>query len=98
MDPVFELRGVGVRYGQLVALSDVNVTVGSGDRVAVIGPSGAGKSTLIRLLNGTLAPTTGTVTVLGRDIGTAPARAVREAQRRIGTIHQRFDLDRKSVV
>jgi len=58
----------------------------------VIGPSGAGKSTIIGLLNGTLVPTDGSVRVLGHDVAAASSRDLRDVQRRIGTIHQQFDL------
>jgi len=87
-----ELAGVSVRYGSVSALSGVDLAVRPGERVALIGPSGAGKSSVIRLLNGTLAPSSGTVRVLGCDFATASPRAVRAVQRRVGTIHQQFDL------
>ena len=83
---------VRVRYGGVHALAGVTLTVNPGERVAVIGPSGAGKSTMIRLLNGTLVAHDGAVRILGRDVATASARSLREVQRRIGTIHQQFDL------
>ena len=89
---VFRLAAVGVRHGPWEALRHINLVVRGGESVAVIGPSGAGKSTLLRLLNGTHAPTDGHVTVLGRDLAAAAARDLRDVQRRIGTIHQQFDL------
>ena len=90
--PVFELRDVGVRFGAVEALAGVDLEVGAGERVALVGPSGAGKSTLLSLLNGTLAPTTGTVRVLGEDLGSLRPARRRAVQRRIGTISQQFDL------
>jgi phosphonate transport system ATP-binding protein len=89
---VFELSGVCVRYGHVDALTDINLTVNRGERITVIGPSGAGKSTIIKLLNGTLMPTVGRVRVLGEDLAAIPARDLRAVQRRIGTIHQQYDL------
>ena len=91
-EAVFSLRGVGVRFGVLDALAGVDLEVGAGERVALVGPSGAGKSTLLSLLNGTLAPTTGTVRVLGQDLARLRPARLRGVQRRIGTISQQFDL------
>ncbi|MPY97383.1 MAG: ATP-binding cassette domain-containing protein [Actinophytocola sp.] len=90
--PIFALDGVGVSYGKNTALARVDLTVEPGERIAIIGPSGAGKSTLIGVLNGTVAATSGEVTALGCDYRRAPAREIRKSQRRVGTIHQRFDL------
>ncbi|MDO5663156.1 MAG: ABC transporter ATP-binding protein [Brachybacterium sp.] len=50
-------------------LDHVNLTVGDGDRWVVLGPNGAGKSTLVRLLAARLHPTSGTVDVLGEQLG-----------------------------
>jgi phosphonate transport system ATP-binding protein len=90
--PVLELSRVVVRYGPVRALSGVDLTVRPGERIALIGPSGAGKSTVIRLLNGTALATEGSVRVLDVDFAGASSRAVRNVQRRLGTIHQQFDL------
>jgi phosphonate transport system ATP-binding protein len=87
-----ELRGVGVTYPGRVALDGLDLSIGPGERVAVIGPSGAGKTTLIRLLNATAAASTGSVRVLGTELARASPRALRAVQRRIGTITQKFDL------
>ena len=89
---VFQMRGVGVRFDGGHALNGVDLDIHAGERVAVIGPSGAGKSSLISLLNGTLEATKGTVRVLGLDYGSASVRELLSVQRRLGTIHQQFDL------
>ncbi|MDV6012879.1 ATP-binding cassette domain-containing protein [Haloechinothrix sp. LS1_15] len=88
----FELREVSVRRGATLALDRVSLTVRPGERVAIIGPSGAGKTTLIGLLNGTALATSGEVRALGCSYRHASARRIRATQRRIGTIHQRFDV------
>ncbi|MFJ6676973.1 phosphonate ABC transporter ATP-binding protein [Actinosynnema sp. NPDC091369] len=91
-DRVFELRAASVRLGGADVLSDIDLEIGAGERVALIGPSGAGKTSLIRLLNGTVAATRGRVRALGCDYRAASTRKVRAARRRIGTVHQHFDL------
>src|SRR5919201_4670805 len=90
--PVFELDAVSVRYGQVRALTEVGFTVAEGERVAVIGPSGAGKTSLIGLLNGTVTAADGCVRVLRCDLAGASPRELRGVQRKLGTIHQQFDL------
>ncbi|MEV6494260.1 ABC transporter ATP-binding protein [Actinoplanes sp. NPDC051633] len=59
------------RADEVVALSEVDLTVGDGEFVSLIGPSGCGKSTLLRLIADLLAPTTGSVTVAGMPAGEA---------------------------
>ncbi len=90
--PAARLVGVERRFGGRVALNGIDLVVQPGERIGLLGPSGAGKSTLLALLNGSLAPSRGTVEVLGTPLaGLAPAR-LRAVQRRIGTISQRLDL------
>ncbi|MGH9155586.1 MAG: phosphonate ABC transporter ATP-binding protein [Acidimicrobiales bacterium] len=90
--PAFALRGLGVRYGATWALADVNLDIEVGQRVALVGPSGAGKSTLLSVLNGSRRPTAGSVRVLGSDPVSLRPRQLRLLQRRVGLIHQQFDL------
>ena len=97
--PIVDMRAAGAVRGSVTALAGVDLRLAAGERVAVIGPSGAGKSSLVGLLNGTVAATSGSVTVLGCRFTGAPGAAIRRAQRRIGTVHQRFDLvEQLSVV
>jgi len=63
-----EIRGLTIRYGRKVALSDIHLTVNSGEVVALVGPNGAGKSTLIRAVSGILPVQAGTVFFGDRDI------------------------------
>lgn len=91
-EALFSLRGAGVRFATGWALAGVDLDVAVGERVALVGPSGAGKTTLLRLLNGSLSPSVGTVCVEGRDLATLAPAELRQVQRRIGTVHQQFDL------
>ncbi|WP_250037982.1 ABC transporter ATP-binding protein [Paractinoplanes maris] len=59
------------RADEVVALSEVDLTVGDGEFVSLIGPSGCGKSTLLRLIADLIAPSTGTITVAGKSAGAA---------------------------
>jgi phosphonate transport system ATP-binding protein len=90
--PIFELKQVNQWFGQFSALTDINLQIQAGERVALVGPSGAGKSTLISLLNGTLLPTQGEVWALDRNLATLPPRILRRVQQQIGTVYQQFHL------
>jgi branched-chain amino acid transport system ATP-binding protein len=70
-------RGLTRRWGGLVAVDDVSIALERGTVHAVIGTNGAGKSTLISLLSGEIAPSQGTVELLGKDVTawTQPRRA-----------------------
>lgn len=65
MDLVLEAHGLGKRYGRHQALTDCNLTIPSGRMIGLVGPNGAGKSTLLQLACGLIAPTSGTIRVLG---------------------------------
>ena len=65
--PVIELSGVCFDYDGREVLSDVDLTVKTGDFLAIIGPNGGGKTTLVKLILGLLSPKAGTVRVLGAD-------------------------------
>jgi ABC-2 type transport system ATP-binding protein len=82
-----ELSGVTKRFGDVVALRDLDMTVESGEIYGFLGPNGAGKSTTIDILLDFVRPTEGEVRVLGRDAGTESV-AVRE---RCGVLPEGFD-------
>ena len=65
--PRLSARGLSKRFGGLQAVAGVDLDLHAGHLLGVIGPNGAGKSTMINVLTGHLRPTTGTVTVDGRD-------------------------------
>ena len=64
----YDLRDVGVKFGDHDALSKVNLTVPSRGKVAIVGPSASGKSTLLRLLQGLLKPNDGVLEVDGHNL------------------------------
>jgi len=63
--PVLAIEHVGVQFGGLVALSDLNFSVGEGEIVSLIGPNGAGKTTAFNVMTGFLAPSKGEVRYRG---------------------------------
>jgi ABC-2 type transport system ATP-binding protein len=65
--PPVEIRGLVKRYGELVAVNDVDLTVRQGDIYGYLGPNGAGKTTSLRMMLGLIRPTAGTVRLFGRD-------------------------------
>jgi branched-chain amino acid transport system ATP-binding protein len=73
-EPILQLRGIGRRFGGILAVSDVDLTVRAGERRAILGPNGAGKTTLFNLISGEFPPSTGTVELFGRDVTAEPAR------------------------
>ncbi len=66
--PAIALRGVGVRFGGIAALSDVDLTLPSGQFCGLIGANGAGKTTLFDVISGLRRPDTGVVEMAGRDV------------------------------
>jgi ABC-2 type transport system ATP-binding protein len=65
--PPLQVRGLEKRYGHLVAVAGVDLTIESGDVYGYLGPNGAGKTTSLRMMLGLIRPTAGTVRVFGRD-------------------------------
>jgi branched-chain amino acid transport system ATP-binding protein len=70
---VLEARNVSKRFGSLVALRDVSLTVQNGELRAIIGPNGAGKTTFFNLISGFFRPNAGTIAFDGRDVTALPA-------------------------
>lgn len=76
------------RFGDLVAVDDVNLRVAPGQFFGFLGPNGAGKSTTIKMLTGLLAPTSGKITILGIDLLKNPV----EVKRQIGVVPEGMAL------
>jgi branched-chain amino acid transport system ATP-binding protein len=65
--PLLEVRDVTVRFGALVALSEVSVEIERGEILAIIGPNGAGKTTLLNVISGFYHPSQGRIVFEGKD-------------------------------
>ena len=83
-----QLETVTKKYGEVVALHELSMSVEAGEMFGLIGPDGAGKTTAIRLMCGLLKPDHGAVRVLGRD----PVREHLDVTQTIGYLSQRFSL------
>ncbi|MER0239822.1 glycine betaine/L-proline ABC transporter ATP-binding protein [Fulvimarina sp. MAC8] len=81
------------KTGATVGVNDVNVDIEEGEIFVVMGLSGSGKSTLIRMLNGLISPTSGTITIDGDDIAHCSDEEIREIRRqKISMVFQHFAL------
>jgi ABC-type sugar transport system ATPase subunit len=65
MTPLLSLRGIGMSYGAVTALRDVDLDITAGEVVALCGDNGAGKSSMVKILAGAQAPTAGSIALDG---------------------------------
>jgi len=86
--PAISTENLTRRFGQLLAVDNVNLRVTAGQFFGFLGPNGAGKSTTIKMLTGLLAPTSGRIEILGRDL---LADSV-EVKRQIGVVPEGMAL------
>ena len=85
-----ETKGLTRHFGNVRAVDGLDLCVEAGKFYGFLGPNGAGKSTTIKMLTGLLAPTSGTMHVLGADL--ADAEAARAIKRRIGVVPEELAL------
>jgi sulfate/thiosulfate transport system ATP-binding protein len=88
-----EARNITKKFGQFAALDQVNLTIPSGELVALLGPSGSGKTTLLRIIAGLEFADSGTVLFDGQDTTHRTAR-----DRRVGFVFQHYALFRHMTV
>ncbi|MGB8882060.1 MAG: ATP-binding cassette domain-containing protein, partial [Solirubrobacteraceae bacterium] len=89
MSDAIEVHGLAKRFGEVVALGGLDLTVAAGTVFGLLGPNGAGKTTLVRILATLLEPSSGRATVLGHDVVREPLAV----QRRIGLAGQFAAVD-----
>ncbi|HDS58855.1 MAG TPA: ABC transporter ATP-binding protein [Thermoplasmatales archaeon] len=85
---VVEIRGMTKRYGRLLAVNDLSLTVEEGEVFALLGPNGAGKTTTMSVLMGFIFPTVGSIRIFGQDM----TDEGRETRRRIGFMPEELGL------
>jgi ABC-2 type transport system ATP-binding protein len=88
MVPAVTTTGLTRRFGDFTAVEDVNLAVAPGQFFGFLGPNGAGKSTTIKMLTGLLAPTSGSIQILGLDAIANPI----EVKRQIGVVPEGLAL------
>ena len=76
--PLLTVSGLNLSYGRLRALSDINLTVQSGELVALAGENGAGKTTLVRCIAGDVVPASGEIYLGGKRVPPDPGGAARQ--------------------
>jgi ABC-2 type transport system ATP-binding protein len=85
---VVQTSGLTKKFGSLVAVDHMDLSVKSGEIFGFLGPNGAGKTTTVRILCGLMMPTSGTATVVGHDVVMEPE----EVKQRIGYMPQAYGL------
>ena len=86
--PAIETTALTRRFGDFTAVDNVNLRVDAGQFFGFLGPNGAGKSTTIKMLTGLLAPTSGSIRILGQDLQANSA----EIKRQIGVVPEGMAL------
>ncbi|MBW8826683.1 MAG: ATP-binding cassette domain-containing protein [Acidobacteria bacterium] len=92
-DLAIRTEGLVRRFGDFTAVDEVDLAIGRGEIYGFLGPNGAGKSTTVRMLCTLMAPTSGTATVAGFDVGSRPG----DVRLRIGVALQEAALDPKQT-
>jgi len=85
--PAVRLTHITKRYGELLALDDISLTISTGEFLSILGPSGSGKTTTMRMIGGFERPDSGTVEIAGEDVGYLPPY-----RRDVNTVFQSYAL------
>ncbi|ALN17314.1 sulfate ABC transporter ATPase [Ectopseudomonas mendocina] len=88
-----EVKGVNKQFGQFKALNEINLSIQSGELVALLGPSGCGKTTLLRIIAGLETPDSGSIGFHGEDVSEHDVR-----DRNVGFVFQHYALFRHMTV
>ena len=89
---MLNIQNLYKRFGSLVAVNNLSLTVAPGETVVIMGPSGCGKSTTIRTINRLINPDSGSIVFDGVDITQLKEDELRAVRKRIGYVFQHFNL------
>ena len=87
MIPAVELQRITKRFGDVVAVDNVDLSIADGEFFALLGPSGCGKTTTLRLIAGLEFPTEGSLSIFGQEVGTLTPN-----KRPVNTVFQNYAL------
>jgi len=87
-EPIIKVEGLIKRFGEQTVLDGIELEVYPGETMVIMGGSGCGKSTLLRIMIGSIKPTAGKVTVLGKNIAQLNETQLDELRKRIGILFQ----------
>jgi ABC-2 type transport system ATP-binding protein len=89
LTPAYEVGGLVVRYGKVIAVRGLSLAAPPATITALLGPNGAGKSSLLKVLSTAVAPAEGSAWIFGHDVRDEPV----QARRQIGLVFQERTLD-----
>jgi len=84
---MIEFRNIEIKYGDFVAMQNLNITINEGEFFTFLGPSGCGKTTTLRSLVGFITPSSGSILIDNKDITNFPIE-----KREIGMVFQSYAL------
>jgi branched-chain amino acid transport system ATP-binding protein len=77
--PILSVKGVTKRFGGLIAVNDMSFDVANHEMIGVIGPNGSGKTTMMNMISGAFKPTSGRISMKGRNLTDMPAQNIARA-------------------
>ena len=87
VDPAVTIAGVTKRFGDVVAVDNIDLEIADGEFFAMLGPSGCGKTTTLRMIAGLEFPSEGSLQIFGEEVGTLPPN-----KRPVNTVFQNYAL------
>lgn len=85
---MIKIRQLKIAFGDYVVIDNIDLDVYKGETLAIIGPSGTGKSTIMKVLDGLLAPTSGSIVINGQEVSEFDEDAWNEIRKNMGVVFQ----------